>query len=133
MKCCENEDPAMFEVYKRIEWHCTQIHEYSDEKFYEIFNRHDSLFDKMKKLISELTLVQPDKRMKLEKAEEKLKLIEKELKLIEFESQAESNNFDFLLLKKRFNCHLLALNKSNSELNFSAKCRLNSNMTLKTV
>ena len=93
MKCCENEDPAMFEVYKRIEWHCTQIHEYSDEKFYERFNRHDSLFDEMKKLISELTLVQPDKRMKLEKAKEKL---------IEFESQDELNNFDFLLLKKRF-------------------------------
>ena len=124
MKCCENEDPAMFEVYKRIEWHCTQIDEYSDEKFYERFNRHDSLFDEMKKLISELTLVQPEKRMKLEKAKEKL---------IEFESQDELNNFDFLLLKKRFNCHLLALNKSNSELNFSAKCRLNSNMTLKTV
>ena len=100
MKCCENEDPVMFEVYKRIEWHCTQIHEYSDEKFYERFNRHDSLFDKMKKLISELTLVQPDKRMKLEKAKEKLKLIKE--KLIEFESQDESNNFDFLLLKKRF-------------------------------
>ena len=34
MKCCENEDPAMFEVYKRIEWHCTQwIDEYSDENF----------------------------------------------------------------------------------------------------
>ena len=124
MKCCENEDPAMFEVYKRIEWHCTQIDEYSDEKFYERFNRHDPLFAEMKKLISELTLVQPEKRMKLEKAKEKL---------IEFESQDELNNFDFLLLKKRFNCHLLALNKSNSELNFSAKCRLNSNMTLKTV
>ena len=102
MKCCENEDPAMFEVYKRIEWHCTQIDDYSQEKFDDRFNRHDSLFVEIKKLISELTLVQPDKRMKLEKAEEKLKLIEKELKLIEFESQDELNDFDFLLLKKRF-------------------------------
>ena len=90
----------MFEVYKRIEWHCTQIDEYSDEKFYE----HDSLFDEMKKLISELTLVQPDKRMKLEKAKEKLKLIKE--KLIKFESQDELNNFDFLLLKKRFHFFL---------------------------
>ena len=58
----------------------------------------------MKKLISELTLVQPDKRMKLEKAKEKLKLIKE--KLIKFESQDELNNFDFLLLKKRFHFFL---------------------------
>ena len=101
MECCENEDPAMFEVYKRIEWYCTPIHEYSDEKFYKRFNRHDSLFDEMKKLISELTLVQPDKRMKLDKAKEKL---------IEFELQDELNNFDFLLLKKRFNFFLFHAN-----------------------
>ena len=91
MECCEKEEPAMFEVYKRIEWHCTQTCDYSQEKF------DDSLFDEMKKLISELTLVQPDKRMKLEKAKEKL---------IEFESQDELNNFDFLLLKKRFHFFL---------------------------
>ena len=56
----------------------------------------------MKKLISELTLVQPDKRMKLDKAKEKL---------IEFESQDEWTKFDnFLLLNsKRFR---IDINKS---------------------
>ena len=107
MKCCENEDPAMFEVYKRIEWHCTQTGDYSPEKFDERFNRHDSLFVEIKKLISELTLVQPDKRMKLEKAKEKL---------MEFESQDELNNFDFLLLKKRFHFFLFRAN-FNSTIN----------------
>ena len=59
--------------YKRIEWHCTQTGDYSPEKFDERFNRHDSLFVEMKNLISELTLVQPDKRMKLEKSNKILK------------------------------------------------------------
>ena len=97
MEYVRNEDPAMFEVYKRIEWHCTEIADYSDKKFDERFNRHNSLFDEIKKLISGLTLVQPDKRMKLEKAKKILKE-----KLKKFESQEELNYFDFLLLKKRF-------------------------------
>ena len=100
IKCVENEDPAMFEVYKRIEWHL-----YGDfngdrslDKFDERFKRDDPLLDELKKLISELTLVQPDKRMKLEKAKEKL---------IEFESQDEWTKFDdFLLLKKRFRIYI---------------------------
>ena len=88
----KNEDPAVFEVYKRIEWHFSG--ECSLEKFDETFNRDDLLLDELKKLISELTLVQPIMRMKLEQAKEKL---------IKFESQDELKKYDdFLLLKKRF-------------------------------
>ena len=86
----------MFEVYKRIEWHL-----YGDfngdrslDKFDERFKRDDLLLDGLKKLISELTLVQPVMRMKLDQAKEKL---------MEFESKDEWTKLNnFLLLKKRF-------------------------------
>ena len=88
----KNEDPAMFEVYKRIDCHFSG--ESNLDNFDERFNRDDSLLEELKKLISELTLVQPVMRLKLEQAKEKL---------IKFESQDEWTKFDnFLLLKERF-------------------------------
>jgi len=99
IECVKNEDPAMFEVYKRIAWHFNG--DGSLEKFDERFNRDDLLLDELKKLISELTLIEPVMRMKLEQAKEKL---------IEFESQDEWTKFDnFLLLEKRFR---IDINKS---------------------
>ena len=82
----------MFEVYKRIDWHFSG--ESNLEKFDARFNRDDPLLDELNRLISELTLVQPVMRMKLEQAKEKLR---------QFESQDEWTKFnDFVLLKKRF-------------------------------
>ena len=91
-QCVENEDPAIFEVYKRIDWHFSG--EGNLEKFDARFYRDDPLLDELKRLISGLILVQPVMRMKLEQAKEKLK---------QFESQDEWTEFNnFLLLKKRF-------------------------------
>ena len=96
IECVESEDPAMFEVYKRIEWHYAPID--SLDNFDKRFERDDSLFNEIKNLITELVLVQPEKRMKLHKAKAKLD---------EFESNSLSEEYlqhfnNFLLLKESF-------------------------------
>ena len=96
-ECVERKDenPSMFEVYRRIGLHHDLI--INDTSATNIDNKYEAdekLFNKIKEIISELLVVEPANRMKLKSARDKL---------TELDSKDVLQRVnDFLLLKKRF-------------------------------
>ena len=91
-------DPAMFEVYKRIGWHDAFNNKSGNvDDFDDMFKSDEDLFNGLKKIITELVLVEPQKRVKLTEARKQLLELDK---LIDYHSST-----GYLLLKEGFlNC-----------------------------
>ena len=89
----ERKDPAMFEIYKRISWHHILAADPTiDKNIDQMFMADEKLFEKIKKIISDLVVVKPAERLKLKDARDQLIALDGNNALQEFN--------DFLLLKK---------------------------------
>ena len=94
LECVESQNPAMFEVYKRIGWHDALNRNLTNpEDLDKMFKLDEKLFEKMKDIISKLVVAKPADRMKLKETREKL---------VELNSMGVLDAIDdFLLLKQR--------------------------------
>ena len=89
----------MFEVYKRIGWHDAFNNKNDVGDFDEMFKSDENLFNGLKKIITELVLVEPEDRVKLTEARKQLLELDKLIDKLKLSSTG------YLLLKEGFlNC-----------------------------